>query len=304
MRLARRAAAPALAGRSARACQYPSAGRAHAERRSFARPGPCASGRRDRDRRQSAPPIPGGAAGEGADLLFRRYPGRRGGRIRCLHPRAARHAPRLTACRCCAAASWRRTALPRSSSSRRQMPPGRCRAIAASPMRDELPAGSRLVEGRMVEARLSGPAAGLVRETHRRRAGPEGRRHRHGQRAGPQYHRDGCQPARGRLAEPRHQFRHGVLARRRSAARRNTAHRHPHLSPAASTPEEEVALLKAVANAFPAVTAVRVRDALDAVGQIGHQSGRWRSGEQRAHPGGGRAGAGRSARGRASAPGL
>jgi len=34
------------------------------------------------------------------------------------------------------------------------------------------------------------------------------------------------------------------------------------------TPEQETALLKAVADAFPAITTVRVRDAIDAVGHI------------------------------------
>ncbi len=64
-------------------------------------------------------------------------------------------------------------------------------------------------------------AAGLVRAAHRRRARPQGRRHRR---------RSTCsaatstatrrQSAHARLAEPRHQFRDGVLARRAFAARR------------------------------------------------------------------------------------
>jgi putative ABC transport system permease protein len=47
---------------------------------------------------------------------------------------------------------------------------------------------------------------------------------------------------------------------------------HTHIAtlayPGGSTTEEEVALLKAVADAFPMVTTVRVREALDAVGEI------------------------------------
>jgi len=47
---------------------------------------------------------------------------------------------------------------------------------------------------------------------------------------------------------------------------------HSHIAtltyPGGSTTDEEVALLRAVADAFPAVTTLRVRDALDAVGQI------------------------------------
>src|SRR6202023_3937201 len=38
--------------------------------------------------------------------------------------------------------------------------------------------------------------------------------------------------------------------------------------PGGSTGAEEVALLKAVADAFPTVTTVRVREALDAVGHV------------------------------------
>ena len=47
---------------------------------------------------------------------------------------------------------------------------------------------------------------------------------------------------------------------------------HTHIAtltyPGGSTTEEEIALLKAVADAFPAITTVRVREALDAVGHI------------------------------------
>src|SRR5262249_32312718 len=38
--------------------------------------------------------------------------------------------------------------------------------------------------------------------------------------------------------------------------------------PSGSTNEEETALLKALAEAFPAVVTIRVREALDAIGQI------------------------------------
>ena len=86
--------------------------------------------------------------------------------------------------------------------------------------------------GRMVEAGLPGPAAGLVREQDRRRARAEDRRSGRRQRARPQHHGDARQPARGRLAVARHQFRAGVLARqlpRRAAY----PHRDLHVSRAA-----------------------------------------------------------------------
>ena len=77
--------------------------------------------------------------------------------------------------------------------------------------------------------------------------------------------RDGRQPAHRRLAEPRYQLRAGVLAQR---VRRRAAHPHRHadLSGRRLRSREEIALLKAVGDAFPAVTTVRVKEALDAVG--------------------------------------
>src|SRR5262249_41325260 len=94
---------------------------------------------------------------------------------------------------------------------------------------DKIPAGSRLVEGEWWAPPSQSPAAGLVRETHRGWARPQARRPGHRQRARPQPHRDSRQSARGRLAEPRHQFRHGIFARHlpRCAAQ---SYRHPHVS--------------------------------------------------------------------------
>ena len=81
-------AAAALAGGPARHRQYPPAGCADAERGAVAGPGPGAAGHGDRDRRQSAPAVPGGAARQGAGVLLRRYRGGRGRKIRRLHSRA------------------------------------------------------------------------------------------------------------------------------------------------------------------------------------------------------------------------
>ena len=151
-------AAGALAGRAARDRQHPPAGRAHAERRAVARAWARAARHRDRDRRQPAPAVPGGAARQGAVVLFRRHPVRRGGEIRRLHPRARARARCSTACRCCAGASCRRTAFRPKSSSRRPTPPGRCKATAASPTRT-----------RSRPARASSPANGGSRTTTGRR---------------------------------------------------------------------------------------------------------------------------------------
>ena len=196
-------AAPALAGRAAGDRQHPSAGRADAERGAVARPGPRAARHRDRDRRQPAPAVHRRAAREGAVVLLRRYPGRRGGEIRCLHPRRTRRAPCSTGCRCCAGASWRRNGV---AAEQLKPPPDAAWALQSDrgiTYRRRHPGGLARRRGRMVEARLSGAAAGLVRETHRRWPRAEGRRHRHGQRARPQYRQPPsptCAPSTGRAS--------------------------------------------------------------------------------------------------------
>ncbi len=88
---------------------------------------------------------------------------------------------------------------------------------------EEVPAGSRLVEGEWWGHRLQRPAHRLIREAHRRRPRPQARRLGHGECARPQHHRAHLQPADGRLAKPRHQFRDGVSAER--VSRRAS---HPH----------------------------------------------------------------------------
>ena len=143
--------------------------------------------------------------------------------------RARAAARRSNACRCCADASWRPTASRPRDSSRRRTPPGRCRATAASPMRTRRRPGSRLVEGEWWTPDYQGPP--LVSFEKRIADGL-------GLKVGDPVtvnvlgrNIDGAgrQPAHGRLAEPRHQFRHGVFAQRlpRRAA---YPYRHPDLS--------------------------------------------------------------------------
>ena len=100
-----------------------------------------------------------------------------------------------------------------------------------------------------------------------------------------------------RLGVPRHQFRAGVLAQR---LRRRAAHRHRHadLSRRRHASREEIALLKAVSDAFPAVTTVRVKDALEAVGEHRAQSRARGARRQRGRADRRGAGARRRARGR------
>ena len=95
--------------------------------------------------------------------------------VRRLRARSTRRTPRSSACRCCAAASWRPAASRPRTSRRRRTPPGCCRATAASPTRARCRrarAWSKANGG----AGLRGPAAGVVREEDRRRARPQDRR--------------------------------------------------------------------------------------------------------------------------------
>jgi Predicted ABC-type transport system involved in lysophospholipase L1 biosynthesis, permease component len=98
---------------------------------------------------------------------------------------------------------------------------------------DEVPAGSRLIAGQWWTPGLSGTTLGVVGEAYRRRGGARARRPGHRERARPQPHRDRRQSAHGRLAEPRHQLRHGVLACHLPHGPAHP-HRHPHPIPAAA----------------------------------------------------------------------
>ena len=105
--------------------------------------------------------------------------------------------------------------------------------------------------------------------------------------------------ARGRLAVARHQFRAGLFARRvpRRAA---YPYRDLHVSRAARPSSEEIALLKAAAAEFPTVTAVRVREALEAVAKVVLDLTLAIRGASADHADRRRAGAGRRARHRPS----
>ena len=74
--------------------------------------------------------------------------------------------------------------------------------------------------------------------------------------------------------------------------------------PDGGTPAQEGAIVRAVADTFPMVTAVRVKDALEAIGAHRRQSGAGDPRRQRHHLAGGGFGAGRRARRRPPPPGL
>jgi hypothetical protein len=74
--------------------------------------------------------------------------------------------------------------------------------------------------------------------------------------------------------------------------------------PGGGSDEEETALMKAVTDTFPRVTALRVKEALDAVGAIVTNLVLRGAGGERDYAGRGRPGAGRRTRCRTSAPRL
>ena len=132
---------------------------------------------------------------------------------------------------------------------------------------DDRPGRLARGRGRMVEARLPGAAAGLVREdalptdSGSRSATPS---------------RSTCSAATSprRVANLRTLDWQSLGINFVMVFSPNTFRGAPntHIAtltyPGGSTPEQETALLKAVADAFPAITTVRVRDAIDAVGDI------------------------------------
>ena len=259
------AAAPAFDAAPPRHRQYPPAGSADAERRALARPRSLPAGHPDRNRRQPASPVHRRAAGKGPFVLL---PGHPIGRCRTLRWRGARTGAALhPGARAHAARPHRRRE--RHQGGRPQARRGIGLGAARRPryhLRDRNPGRIACRRRRLVGRRLCGGAARFARKQNRRRSQPQDRRHHHRQRARPQHYGADRQPARRRLAKARHQFRAGVLAGAFAGA--------PHSDIATltfadgDTPAQETALVKALAKTFPAVSAVRVKDALETVDRL------------------------------------
>ena len=125
------------------------------------------------------------------------------------------------------------------------------------------PEGTRVVAGAMVAGGLRGPAPGLPRRQPRARLACRSRRHDHGERARPRHRPADRLPARHRVARAGAELRPHRLARRCWRRRRT-----PTSPPCAATPAQETALLRAVTDALPNVSGIRVRDALEAVAAL------------------------------------
>jgi putative ABC transport system permease protein len=127
--------------------------------------------------------------------------------------------------------------------------------------------GSRLVSGEWWPADYAGPPLVSFDEEHGpRQLGLKIGDERHGQRARPQHHRPDRQPAHRRVGIARHQLRDRLLAEH---LRRGAAHHLATITPAADSAAApagtDATLLRRLAVEFPTVTAVRVKDALEAV---------------------------------------
>ena len=151
-------------------------------------------------------------------------------------------------------------------SSRRRKPHGCCTATAASPIPADVPAGSQVVEGEWWPPDYTGPPLVSFEKKIADGLGLKIGDDDHRQRARPQHHAKIANLRTRGLAEPRHQFRAGVLAQR---IRRRAAHPYrdadrAHADSRRATPRSS----SAVADAFPTVTSVRVREALETVGTV------------------------------------
>ena len=180
--------------------------------------------------------------------------------------RNAPQARRWSACRCCAAASCRRTASRPTISSRSPTRPGCCKATAASRLRPRCRAARRVVEGEWWGADYRGPP--LVSFEKKIADGL-------GLKVGDPI----VVNVLGRSIEAR-------IANLRAVHWENLGINFvlvfspsafagaPHTDIATLDlsgrrhAEQETALLKAVSEAFPSITAVRVKDAIEAVGDI------------------------------------
>ena len=247
--------------------QHPPAGRADADHRAVARPRPRAAGHRDPDRRQSAAAVRGRAARQGAVVLFRRHPV--GRRRRASTPSSASDAPDADA-RTRADAARPHHVGERHQGRRHQGAAERRLGAAKRPrhhLRDRRAA--RLDGGR---GRTGGrPTTTGRRWSRSRRRSPTGSASRSAIRS-----RSTCSAATSRRASPTCARSHWenlginfVLVFSPSAFAGA-----PHTDiatltyPGGGTLAQEIALLKAVSDAFPAITTVRVKDAIEAVGDI------------------------------------
>ena len=123
-------------------------------------------------------------------------------------------------------------------------------------------AGRRTV----VAGRLCRRTAGVVGSGDRQRAWPQARRYHYRQCAWPQRHGPRRQPARGEVGEPIAQLRAGLFAQHaKRGAASSAGDRHLAEGGAA---RREAKLAQLIGRAFPASTAIRVKDAIDAFGVI------------------------------------
>ncbi len=130
--------------------------------------------------------------------------------------------------------------------------------------------GSRRLEAgrrRMVGEGLRRRAAGVVRAAACPPPWSRHRRHRHRQRARPQHHGAHRQLARGEVGEPGAELRHGVLAEHACRAPRTISWRRSRCR-VTQRSKLRPASRASSGRAFPSITVIRVKDALEAFGKV------------------------------------
>ncbi len=166
---------------------------------------------------------------------------------------------------------------------------------------DTLPEGSTLVEGEWWPVGYSGEPLVSFERDLARHLGLAHRRHGDGQRPRPQRHGTHRQPARGEVGKPGAELRHGLLGEH---AAKRAAQPAGHCQPAGRHVPlaTEARIGRAIGKAFPSVTVIRVRDALEAATAILSKVMVAVRAAGTRHPAGRGAGAGRRPRHRAAAP--
>ena len=225
--------------------------------------------------------FPGGAARKAPAFYFVDIPTAEAERFDAFVREHAR-APRSNGCPCCAGASWRRTA---SRPNRLKPPPDVAWALQSDrgiTYAEQPPAGSRLVAGEWWTADYQGPP--LVSFEKRIADGI-------GLKVGdPVIVNVLGRNITATVANLRTVDWQSLGINFVMVFSPNSFRGAPHTDiatltyPGGGNAAEEVALLKAVADAFPAVTTVRVREAIDARRAYRHQPGAGHPRRQRADP--------------------
>ena len=156
----------------------------------------------------------------------------------------------------------------RRSESARRTPPGCCKATAASPMRATCRPARASSRANGGAPDYQGPPLVSFEKQDRRWARPEDRRPGRRQRARPQHHGDARQHCARSTGKSSASISCWSIRRAHSAARRTPISRPSPIRAAASARGRRSRCSRRPPTEFPTVTAVRVHEALEAVGKV------------------------------------